>query len=616
MTPTITLFLVIIPLAVASVTGLLLMQRHTYLPLLGCIAVLVYNFQLPSSETPVFSLFGWGVNAQATQSWWEIAYASTILVVMLATFVTLMAYWMFKPEKSQKNNRATNGANDLATHEVALPRYTFADVDGMDDLKADLNEVAESVMSGKKNGVLFTGLPGNGKTFISEAFAGEIAKMLKKGKRLGFMSVSMKDMASRWTNQTTEQLDSLFKQAASVASQRGACFLFIDEIDSILPDRKNILDGASEKSQQVNAMLTLLVQYRDFTKYGIIIAAATNHRDRLDEAAIREGRFDFKREIKTPDLKARVGLLTRSAKQAVIPAQVAARAAGRWEGFGVARIRHVAELASANAAKAGSSEVPFDDLMLALRETQGCKGLNLPEDTLNLDQLTFETELGDKLKQLARRMTKIDQIEAMGGTVPKGVLFYGPPGTGKTAVAKALALSSGWAFMSTTGQRLMSNEKEFENMIEKASDLRPAIIFIDEADDILADRSTNPHGKTATNNLLALLDGDRPLKDVMFIAATNYENTLDAAAVRGGRFAEHFEFVTPGDDALLAIVKSFMAAKSAAPWSPELTPQVATATLSGLSPADAKDRLQQAINRVVARFDDSKITIDDLRAIL
>lgn len=518
-------------------------------------------------------------------------------------------------DRSPSGKAGGYGYEKLSTFDSRSPSKDFADVDGMHDLKTQLLSQANEIMGGNKNGILFHGAPGNGKTMIAEAFAGEINKLLPKKKKAVFMPVSMAAMASRWMNQTTEQLNDLFTQAHALAEKNGACILFIDEIDSLLVSRESANHISSEVTQQVTAMLTLLVDNRDFTQSGIIIVAATNYLDNLDAAAIREGRFDFKTEIKAPDFEARTSLLINTALAAKLSRSVAERAAIRWEGFGVARIRHVGELAAKMAAAAGRDEVTFDDLMAALRDAQGCKGSNLPENTASLDQLSFDLELTERLKQLSRRMTKIADIEAIGGTVPKGVLFYGPPGTGKTAVAKALAISSGWAFQSTTGQKLINDSNEFDKLITKASDLRPCIVFIDEADDILADRSNNPHSKSATNNLLALMDGDRALKDVLFVAATNFEDSLDAAAVRGGRFAEHFEFKRPDENALVSILRSFMNEKSSAPWSADFTPDAAANILNGLSPADAKDRVQKAINRVVSKLDGSQITLEDLRAI-
>lgn len=574
------------------------------------VASIAYYAFGPVSGSPMGNLF----QMKNTNSIAENIYgAAMVLACVTICFYIYKMYNYTQPRKSLNANE--DGSNPLATVDAVAPRYTFADVDGMDTLKAKLIENANAIINNGKNGILFHGLPGNGKTFIAEAFAGEVAKLTGKRKRVAFMPVSMSTLTSRWVGQTTEQVRNLFTQARAAARRDGACVLFIDEIDSLLINRENVLNADSEKGGLVNSMLTLLNDYRDFKRHGIFIVAATNFMDRLDSSAIREGRFDFKTEIAAPDEKARVSLLVKNAKDAALTTEVAEMAARRWEGFGVARMKHVGELAGKIAKKDGRKAVSFADLMTALREAQGCKGSNLPENTPSLEQLSFDNELGGNLTKLARRLTNVAEIEAKGGTIPKGVLFYGPPGTGKTAVAKSLAVSSGWAFLSTSGNSLMNNSDEFENMITKAADIRPCIVFIDEADDILADRATNPYGKSATNNLLALMDGDRVLQDIMFVAATNFEKNLDAAAIRGGRFSEHFEFTTPGENALVSIIRKFMNSKKNAPWAVEFTPEAAAAILNGLAPADANDRMQKAINRVVSESSGDKITLDDLRAV-
>lgn len=573
------------------------------------IAVVLHHLFGPHDGSPIID----SISAGKETSFLTQFYA----VTMPFAYIVLIALLMKASSRVTRRKEPSGNDEGLSQYDYRLPKFSFDDVDGMDDLKKTLRSQLREIIGNGKNGILFHGAPGNGKTFIAEALAGEINKKSPKGHRVAFMSVSVSDFASRWVNQTAEQLRSMFAQAEAAAEKYGACVLFIDEIDSLLINRANVTNADSEAVKNVTSMLTLICNHREFKNHRIIIVAATNYINNLDGAAIREGRFDFKTEIPAPDAPARASLLINSASKAggSLSVSVAERAASRWEGFSVSRMRHVGEFAAKMALKAGRKEVTFDDLAAALREAQGCKGSNLPEGTPKLEALNFAPDFKDDLKALARRMTRIVEIEEQGGTVPKGVLFYGPPGTGKTAVAKALALESGWAFFSTTGQKIMNSASELDTLVQRASDLRPSIIFIDEADDILADRTGNPYGKSSTNHLLALMDGDKALKDVMFVAATNFENALDAAAVRGGRFSEHFEFVIPDENALVTIVREFIRTKSTAPWAEDFTPAAAAEMLNGMSPADARDTLQKAINRVVSRPEGGKITLADLAAV-
>ena len=561
---------------------------------------------------------------------WIIGSVFSILVIewcVSATAISERAFWMtsvfvasiflkfINHQKEIGQQRAKVTANAAAETEkedspaslfpARAPRFNFAQVQGMDALKAKLNKARVEMTTEGKNGVLFSGEPGNGKTFIAEAFAGEI--------KANFLEIRIGDLASRWVNQTTEQV----KAAFDAARAQAPCVIFLDEVDSALRDRAQTMGmGDGEAPRLTNALLTLLADMRSHPEYGVTVVAATNHLDHLDPAAIREGRFDFKIEIPAPDYAARLGLLnTNISKGVSFDGDAAERAARRWEGFNVARMKEVANRASKLAIELGMNKITFKMLGQALRDVQGSLGGKLPENTPNLDQLRFNESMCDNLKILANRMIDIERIEAMGGTVPKAVLFHGPAGTGKTAVSKALAISSKWAFLSTTGQALLNDPAELDKLVKKANDLRPCIVFIDEADDILADRATNPYGKQATNKLLAVLDGVIPLHDVMFVAATNFPEGLDAAAVRGGRFAEAYEFELPGKNATTALIADFMAAKSMAPWGADFTPESAAPLLSGLAPADVKDRLQKAINRVAGRGE-GRITLDELEKVV
>lgn len=140
----------------------------------------------------------------------------------------------------------------------------------------------------------------------------------------------------------------------------------------------------------------------------------------------------------------------------------------------------------------------FEHLQTAPRTIQGRKG-SIPEDTPTIEQMTMQPESKKRLLALAHRMDKIMEIEAMGGSVPRGALFYGPPGTGKTLTARALAKTANWAFLSVSGMDLISDPKRIDALVEEASDLRPCVVFIDEADDVFKDRRFS-NTATVTNS--------------------------------------------------------------------------------------------------------------------
>lgn len=472
------------------------------------------------------------------------------------------------------------------------PRIAFSQIVGMEEVKERLLEAGHEVVAAPhseesaRNGLLLFGEPGNGKTMFAEAIASEL--------RLPFINVSFGNVVSKWIGETTENVMQVFE----AARRQAPCVLFLDEIDSLIRDRNAAASGgSSEEAKTTNTLLTEIVNLR---RHRVVLIAATNFLDKLDQAAIREGRFDYKIEITPPDLAAREAILSAAvgkAKGFDLLDDAAKTAARRWEGFSAARIRAVAEQAVKQARRLAVSGITFDDLMEALRTIQGRAG-KLPEGTPTLDELTLAPDLAAQLKGLAARMTRIEAIEAMGAKVPQGLLFMGPPGTGKTVTARALAKSTGWAFLSVAGNELIADPDRIDKVVREARDIRPTIIFIDEADDVLSDRQFARHTATITNRLLTAMDGAAgKASDVVWIAATNHPDQIDPAALRGGRFTVKLMFDVPDEATLATYIEGWMAK---CPTRFVASAQRVAQELLGLSIANAGAVLQHAVNEAVS----------------
>jgi transitional endoplasmic reticulum ATPase len=176
-------------------------------------------------------------------------------------------------------------------------------------------------------------------------------------------------------------------------------------------------------------------------------------------------------------------------------------------------------------------------------------------------------------------------------------LFYGPPGTGKTVAAQALALESGWAFLSVAGPDLLTDRDRLGKLYREACDLRPTLVFIDEADDILRHRAMSP-APDAVNRLLALMDGSGArVPDVVFLAATNHPGDADPALLRAGRFTEKIEFFPPPEDQIACAVRRWLGAKGVELHG--ITASEVAQLLSGRSMADVNGVMQYALNRAI-----------------
>jgi transitional endoplasmic reticulum ATPase len=491
---------------------------------------------------------------------------------------------------------------------IACARRSFKNIAGMADTKRRLLRAGRDVLAGgnPRNGILLFGEPGNGKTLFAEALAGELG--------VPFLSVAFGDMASKWLNETPEKLRGLFRTARRCAP----CVLLIDEIDSFLKPRDGSSMTHSMDRDIVNTMLKEIVALRDAP---VVLVAATNYVEQLDRAAIRAGRFDFHIEIPCPDFYARRCLIWGSLasafgrEEANDQQRLVETLARRWEGFSAARLAALgAQLREMRRDGEVVGPITAELAMRAMRLVQGQRS-TLPEHVLALESIVMPTASRGVLEDLAGRLRNAYDFMQWGGTLPRGILFYGPPGTGKTMAAMALAKETGWQFLATTGTDLITRADTWEKLVRTARDQRPAIVFIDEADTVLMDRR-HSNAAALTNRILASIDGTSGrVPDVVYIAATNHADVLDAAVLRGGRFAMRVRFDLPDAGALLAYVEHAFTSKCEAAgidWC-DGVPVAAARLLTGRPIADAEALVAEAVNVSAMRFLDG---FDDVPRLL
>ena len=514
-----------------------------------------------------------------------------VFVVAFVVWVILAGIWDYvvhgdkrKPSGAVPAPQANDdGYHKLATAGISpdIVADNFGSLYGYDELKDKLRKfAAEWRKDYKKNGILLYGPPGTGKTAFARALAGEL--------KLPLFETSIGTIKSRWLGQTTEQLKDLFRAAQAHAP----CVLFIDEIEAVLPARDSNVNMHPDEKGTVAEFLTQSVGLRGT---GVLLVGATNFKDSIDSAAIREGRFDLKVEVSLPDLEARKGLmmdvLTR-AKVSVDP-EIIDRVAARYVGFNVPRLRDVASAVAKKVGKNGKAD--RGDFRAALRAVQGNMA-NLPENIPNFADLYLDEPVRSRLEKLATIFRRADDIEEKGGKVPHAVLFYGPPGTGKTTMAKVLAKESGYAFIATTGAEL-ANGGVIEKLHAQASDIRPAIIFIDEAEAAIGMRGSLSHPRIV-NEILARMDGVKSVPDVIWIAATNHQEVLDPAM--HSRFTEQIELPVPGREPMVRMIRDW-AEKHAdkIAGSVDLWVDRVAVLLDGRAPRDVHGALGAAYNSAV-----------------
>jgi|GEM_PF-2963644 len=465
------------------------------------------------------------------------------------------------------------------------PRTTWAAIIGIQETKDRLLEAARAHAEENKNGILLYGPPGSGKTSVAEALASHM------GRRI--LAVSIGDVTSKWIGEGTQNLVALFDAAKRAAP----CVLFFDEIDALIHRQQ---ESTHEESQRlVREFLTQIVNLRDTP---VLFVGATNHLDQLDETAIREGRFDVKIEIPLPDAAAREGLARAklAAEGRTIDEALLARMVRHWAGFNVPRIQLIVEKACRDT-PAGQA-MDYAAFHRALRTIQGHAAMNSPK-AKKIDDLILDPAVRENVEVLAARLARTDEIMAEGGNAPTGAILTGPPGTGKTTLAASIAKASDRTFIATTGAELMK-QGELDRIIARASDFRPSIIFIDEGDEILADRGYS-NCAHVTNQLLVFMDGageGKNLADVAWIVAANHPERMDPAALRGGRLEVKIELGLPAPEAVAQLLRDWAQRNptridgDVAAWIAAAAPLVA-----GLSPADIGSILDNAMNRTIAR---------------
>jgi transitional endoplasmic reticulum ATPase len=202
----------------------------------------------------------------------------------------------------------------------------------------------------------------------------------------------------------------------------------------------------------------------------------------------------------------------------------------------------------------------------------------------------------EEADSLLYRVKNWEKIAERGGEAPSGVLLYGPPGTGKTNFVRAFARELGDTHVfEVNATDVIQDPRKFRDTVELAANHRPAIVFIDEADELLRERVTSANAG-ATNEILKNMDGMMgKVPEVLFMAATNNAEFMDAAALRGGRFAEKIYMgLLEGDD-LLAFLENEFASKGQVQFDRCLNASTLAHRLGPIAPANALTVLRKAI---------------------
>jgi cell division protease FtsH len=316
---------------------------------------------------------------------------------------------------------------------------TFADVAGVDEAKAELQEVVEFLKDPKKygrlgaripKGVLLIGPPGTGKTLLARAVAGEAG--------VAFFSISGSEFVEMFVGVGAARVRDLFEQARAKAP----AIIFIDELDALGRARgAGGFGGHDEKEQTLNQLLVELDGFDPST--GLVLLAATNRPEILDPALLRAGRFDRQVLVDRPDKGGRLQILRVHAKKITLESGMALeQVAALTPGFSGADLANLVNEAALLATRRGADSVSLDDFTQAIERL--IAGLEKKNRVLNPNErrIVAHHEMGHAMVAMA-----------LPGTDPVHKISIIPRGVG----------ALGYTIQRPTEDRFLMTREELEN---------------------------------------------------------------------------------------------------------------------------------------------------------
>jgi cell division protease FtsH len=293
----------------------------------------------------------------------EQAWYMTVLISWFPT-ILLIAIWIFFMRQMQSGGgkAMSFGKSRARLMTDRSKKVTFNDVAGIDEAKAELQEIIDFLRDPKKftrlggripKGVLLVGSPGTGKTLLARAIAGEAD--------VPFFTISGSDFVEMFVGVGASRVRDLFTQG----KKNAPCIIFIDEIDAVGRHRGAGLGGGhDEREQTLNALLVEMDGFE--SNEGVILVSATNRPDVLDPALLRPGRFDRQVIVPLPDVKGREKILEVHMRKTIVAEDVDGKVIARGTpGFSGADIENLVNEAALHAARLGKEKVSMVDFEYA-----------------------------------------------------------------------------------------------------------------------------------------------------------------------------------------------------------------------------------------------------------
>jgi transitional endoplasmic reticulum ATPase len=477
--------------------------------------------------------------------------------------------------RTQPSPNSNPGNSD--TSDVVVPPDTPAgnslkDVGGLGEVVKELKELIAIPLKRPDllaklgleatRGVLLVGPPGTGKTLTARGLAEELG--------VNYIALVGPEVISKYYGEAEQRLRGIFEKAAKNAP----CIIFIDEIDSLAPDRSAV-EGEVEK-RLVAQLLSLMDGFSH--SQGVIVLAATNRPDHLDPALRRPGRFDREVQFRVPDVKGRRDILQILTRAMPLEETVDLDAiAERSVGFVGADLKALCQKAAYTALRRQipsiEGAIPENmtvnqaDFLQALKEIKPAvlRSVEVEVPHIAWDDIGGLDNIKQTLKESVEGALLYPELYLQTKALaPKGILLWGPPGTGKTLLAKAVASQARANFIGVNGPELLSrwvgaSEQAVRELFAKARQAEPCVVFIDEIDTLAPARGSfngdSGVSDRVVGQLLTELDGIEVGSTILVIGATNRPDALDPALLRAGRLDLQMKVDLPDLASRLAILQ-------------------------------------------------------------
>ena len=517
------------------------------------------------------------INVRVDQQFGKSLVAPSTVIIGTLMIITMFGYFFMSWKRGTGVFNVRSGARRIESTER---KETFADVAGQDEAVEELRELVGFLSDNERytdvgaqipKGVLLFGPPGCGKTLLARAFAGEAGA--------SFYSISGSDFVELYVGVGAARVRDLFREARINAPS----IIFIDELDAV--GRSRTETGATvTDGEQEQALNQILAEMDGFSATsGVMVLAATNRPDVLDQALLRPGRFDRSIGLERPDEDGRLKILELHAKSRRLDPSVDMRAvASRAYGMTGADLASVVNEAALLTGRAGKEAITQAELEEGVRrvleapERQrrlSARARSVGKRATELDErVTFADVAGvdeaiEELSEVKDFLVEPERFAGVGAQVPRGILLFGPPGCGKSLLARAVAGEANGAFFSVSATEFVQKwvgvgAARVRDLFAEARAVAPSIVFIDEIDALGASRGDTPisgdsggrERDQTLNQILTELDGFEPRSGVIVIAATNRPDTLDPALLRPGRFDRQIGILPPDRGARLRIL--------------------------------------------------------------